>query len=389
MDTCDIRLETRSGHVFSHTTASGNSRVHLGDVYNYQDSDFAQKRILDWLTPIDPSKSHNQAWKQFQKGTLSWFLGSDRFQDWCHLWEQETPWILWCHGTMGTGKTTMVGQAVTHLQSAGIPRGDLAVVYCRYSDQKSQTTEYILGSILSQLYQRDGVGFDIPSSVESSFNQHAHFRTIEPNLIQLSSWMRERLQGPTQSPVFVLLDALDELDASTRRELLALIKPTLHGRVRLLVTSRDVPEDDHILPGCEQVEYSTHKEDLQTLVHAKLHEEGNRTFRQLISDKPGGSRPGRLEEGPCFETLEEEILVKVIKSSNNMYVLRIRSAICYRSLISECLTLPGSSMPHCCLTAFLNARSLKTSTTTCIICLRTWILSTTRLGKERPATPTR
>ncbi|KAM0719655.1 hypothetical protein Q7P37_003786 [Cladosporium fusiforme] len=310
MEATDTGLRSRVGHTFSHTTASGNSRVHLGDVYNYHDSNFADKPTLDWLTSLDPSQSHNQALTQFQHGTLEWFFEDDRYHKWRHDWDHTTPWLLWCRGDMGTGKTTLIAQILCHLRSTNVPRGDLAVVYCRYTERDSQTLENVVGSILAQLFERSERGFQIPSAVVNAQESQPTFLKSRPTSTQLQTWLHQRLEA--MRPIFILLDALDELHDVTRRKLLQFLRSINDGRLRLLVTSRDASIVENQAFHYQQIRIYTHKEDLQTLVRARLHEEGTENFQQLVSNVAG--------RHDAFATIEDEISFKVTKSARNMFI---------------------------------------------------------------------
>lgn len=61
-----MKLQSNPGHTYNATTARDNARVHMGNIYNYADPNSDEKQILEWLTPLDPSQSHNQACKQYQ-----------------------------------------------------------------------------------------------------------------------------------------------------------------------------------------------------------------------------------------------------------------------------------------------------------------------------------
>lgn len=208
-----MKLQVNAGHPYSNTTTSGNASVHLGDVYNnYAGSSSEERRMLDWLTPLDPSQSHNQACKQYQADTLGWFFDDDRFKHFRDETDGERS--LWCRGDPGTGKTTLMAQIVRHLQTIGMPKGNLAVVYSRYQEKDAQTAESMLGSILAQLLQREEHGFDIPEDIRDSALKAPFFLKVKPTTKSLHIWLRRRLQaGP---PVFVLLDAVDELDPRPR-----------------------------------------------------------------------------------------------------------------------------------------------------------------------------
>ena len=74
-----------SNRLYSCIVIRDNARVHMGDVYNYHSYhyiDHGQRRVLDWLTALDNPSSHNQAWNQYQEGTLGWFLKDAAFQAW-------------------------------------------------------------------------------------------------------------------------------------------------------------------------------------------------------------------------------------------------------------------------------------------------------------------
>lgn len=323
--------------LYSGNVTRENARVHMGDVYHYHsyhNVDHEQRRVLDWLTTLDPSSSHNQACNQYREGTLGWFFKDTRFQAWRDDWDHRTPQTLWCRGDLGTGKTTLVAQILNHLKSSSMPNCSLAVIYCRAAEQNMQTPEMIIGSILVQLYQREGQSFDIPSNVKEAFNAtsrkfQAWRRPTIPTLKELENWLDQRLN--CGQPAYVLLDALDEMNPRYRRQVLrTLQKP--HIALRLLATSRNIPEIGSELPGHQTIEIAARKQDLKTLINARLHEQGTETFRKMILRQSSNS--------PLFATIEEEIFSQVIDSAKNMYV----SAQCLRiiSFISTSLTILGS-----------------------------------------------
>jgi hypothetical protein len=293
-----MELQSNLGRSYSNTIACDNARVHMGDVYNYADSDSKEKQVLDWLSPLNPSQSHNQACKQYQQGTLGWFFADPFFQ----LWRDapESGRTLWCRGELGTGKTTLVAQVLTHLQEKDVSRGDIAVVYGRYSECDSQTAESLIGSILAQLLQRSPQGFDIPEYIQEALRSQSFFWQRKPTLQQLQVWFHRRLD--VGGPVFVLLDAADEMKTSSRIALLRTLQPT-HRNLKLLVASRNIPDIGAELLDNEEIEIRTHGDDVQIMTLVKLHEQSTERFRATILSKPGRS--------PCFATMGEEILFEV------------------------------------------------------------------------------
>jgi hypothetical protein len=52
-----------------------------------------REKLITWLAPPDPSINHNTACGTQHKGTASWFLESDTFNEW-----KKNGSILWIRG---------------------------------------------------------------------------------------------------------------------------------------------------------------------------------------------------------------------------------------------------------------------------------------------------
>jgi hypothetical protein len=170
-----------------------------------------------------------------------------------------------------------------------------------------------------------------------------------PRLKELEVCLDQRLSYG--QPAYVLLDALDEMNPQTRRQVLrTLQKPYI--TLRLLATSRNIPEIGSELPEHKEIEIIAHKRDLKTLLQARLHEGGTETFHETILRQSSRS--------PFFATIEEEIFSKVIDSAKNMYV----STICIRisPLLSIKLIISGSYLHHSIWIVSWNALERRMST---------------------------
>lgn len=296
----------RDTQTFTNTNISGYARVHMGNVFNLGGPNSTVQEILEWLKPVDPSSSHDQACIQFQDGTLNWFFEDAAFQNWRSRGTASSPQLLWCRGEIGTGKTTLVAQVLAHLHAKGIPKENLAVAYCRQAEQSVQTTANLLTSLVMQLYQQEG-GFSIPPNIEAAYKRQPYLRKQRPSEKELQHWLHLRLEAG--GPVFVLLDALDEMKPLYKQRLLRLLQSTPH--LKLLVTSRYAPDAESRFSDMQELEIFSHEKDLATLVNARLAEEGTETFRQLISQAPGRAP---------YANLQQEISWKIVTSANNMYV---------------------------------------------------------------------
>lgn len=245
------------------------------------------------------------------EGTLEWFFEDRRFRAWRDDERCEMPPILWCQGEIGTGKTILVSQVLEHLLARHVPKGTLAVVYCRLDEQRSQSAGCILGLVLAQLFQNDNMGFDIPPVVVNAFKSRPSFWSRKPTSSQLEDWLSTRiLEGGT--PAYIQIDALDELQRLSRRRLLRVLDSLAlrRHRFRLLVTSRHAPECVSDMFSGEPLNIHAQATDLRTFVDVQLLEDCTDRFRQLILG------PAR---DPSFTSVKEEISVEIVRAARSMY----------------------------------------------------------------------
>lgn len=309
----DLPPAAGRGHYFSDINATDNATIHNGDVYNYRDIGLEERRILTWLSPIGPFRVHNQALKQYQPGTLSWFFDETRFPNWRDEEEEDT--VLWCWGHVGTGKTTLVAQIPSNLRTFGVAKGNIALVYCRFEERRAQKAEHLLGSILTQLYKREEVGYDVPKLVKDYYLS-SPFHDPGPPMHQLEIWLRERYEA--RRPVFVLVDAIDELDPLVVRALLGRLQ---HKNVKLLVTSRNVPLIKQYFLTYREIEIRSTDEDLRSTISARLQSQSTTDFQCLILDAPARTEPLMVLHAPTRAAsimMRDEIVNRILVSSRNM-----------------------------------------------------------------------
>ena len=122
----------------------------------------------------------------------------------------------------------------------------LVYFYCDFRDENKQSCRKLVLSILSQLAAQSSSYCDILSHLYST---HEHGRRM-PSDGALTQCLKKMLSLPTQGPVYLIIDALDECPNHTgmptsREEVLDLIEDlvNLHRpNVHICVTSR--PEID-------------------------------------------------------------------------------------------------------------------------------------------------
>ncbi|KAK7582900.1 hypothetical protein V3481_012196 [Fusarium oxysporum f. sp. vasinfectum] len=185
---------------------------------------------------------------QSQKGkrighTCEWILKREEFSVWG---ANDNSQLLRLIGSPGIGKTMMSTFLIEVLKGKVEKSPDKMFAYflCdyRYPEQRSPTA--ILRSIIWQLLlQRYGLF----QHMRSDFEKHKDSRLFEclfENFSALWRIFQDMLQDEHAGEVFILIDALDECDRSTRKALLRCIRelfqesPKSAGNFKFLVTCR-------------------------------------------------------------------------------------------------------------------------------------------------------
>ena len=130
------------------------------------------------------------------------------------------------------------------LQKAGL--ATVAYFYFGFKDTQKQDLRNALASLLTQLSTRSDSYCDILCHVHEAHNNGKY----KPSNETMITCLKEMLALPTQSPVYIVLDALDECPntsgiPSAREEVLYFLKDLVNARLsnlRICVTSR--PEVD-------------------------------------------------------------------------------------------------------------------------------------------------
>jgi hypothetical protein len=152
------------------------------------------------------------------------------------------------------------------LDSAQSGAYGVAYVYCNYKSQADQDIVSILAAILKQLVQRR------PSTlgpVEKLHQKHAG-RGTKPSLDDIYSALQDVL---AQYPyVHIVVDALDECQNETRGQLCTKLLDLQKGAdVRLMVTSRFVPDVEHEFRLALRLEVEASDEDVKQFVAGQIH----------------------------------------------------------------------------------------------------------------------
>jgi Cdc6-like AAA superfamily ATPase len=209
-------------------------------------------------------------------------------------WLNDPKTTLFCPGIPGAGKTILAAITVDQLlDSAQNDAYGVAYVYCNYKSQADQNIASILAAILKQLVQIRPLTLGI---VEEMHQKHACHGT-KPSLDDIYSALQDVL---AQYPyVYIVVDALDECENETRRQLCTKLLDLQKGAdVRLMVTSRFVPDVEDAFQLALRLEVTASDEDVKQFVIGQIHR-----------------LPGCVQRSPALQAL---VLQRVVEAVGGM-----------------------------------------------------------------------
>ncbi|KAK2591217.1 hypothetical protein QQS21_011102 [Conoideocrella luteorostrata] len=233
---------------------------------------------------------------QRQKGrrlghTCEWILKRDEFSIWS---ASEEPQLLLVIGSPGIGKTIM-STFLVHELTRKVEKSTgkvLAYFFCDDKDHGRKTPTAIMRSFIWQLL----------------LQRHELFQHVQPDFERQTDLLNDfsavwrifqrMLQDERAGEVFILIDALDECESSTRENLLVEIKQLFLlspcgslGRVKLLITCRpgisDITRQFRALGTWLRIDSAKINNDLSEYINIKVNE---------ITDISGEKYPHNLKE---------------------------------------------------------------------------------------------
>jgi Cdc6-like AAA superfamily ATPase len=216
---------------------------------------------------------------------------------------------LFCPGFPGVGKTILTSAIVDHLSSKfqeGDVQGDgnrdgsnigIAYLYCNFRRQYEQKAEDLLASLLKQLSEGRN---SIPDSVKTLHDKHKVKRT-RSSIDEISKSLQSVII--LYSRVFIVVDALDECQASeSRRFLTELFHLGAKSGANLFATSRFIPEIVKKFCKSISLEICASKEDIERYLEGQM--------RHLLSFEDWSP------------TLQREIKTRISDVVDGMYVVK-------------------------------------------------------------------
>ncbi|KAF3056039.1 Serine/threonine-protein phosphatase 6 regulatory ankyrin repeat subunit C [Trichoderma lentiforme] len=253
-----------------------------------------REATLKWISDINYVAQQNDVFLRCQMGSRKWLFESELYLEWC----KRKGSLLFCPGNPGTGKTFTTAMVVESLRLANDAETLTTYMYCSYQNH-TQTIEKLLCSLLRVALE------------EAHYEADGTVSICEQLRLSNKAISRQHCLGLLQelfsrfARVNLIVDALDELTNEVRRPLIYdLLKLHENGIVSLLVTSRGIPEIQHLFESREtytSLEVRSSDEDIQNFLRDNIFQLPNFVARS--------------------QKLQDEVIDSVTNASAGMFLL--------------------------------------------------------------------
>jgi hypothetical protein len=216
--------------------------------------------MMQWLSPTDfPAQQHDIISRR-QEGTGQWLLDSPEFKGWL----QGAYQTLFCPGIPGAGKTMMAAIAIDYLGRTAKADDGLAYLFCNYKSQLNQSLLSLLSALLKQLVQSRP---DFTAPVTRLYGDHSK-RQSRP--LQDELFTALLIVCSSYAGVYIVVDALDECMDIGIPIIEKLRDLQAKTNVRLLFTSRFIPEITQNFRSDPILEVRASEEDVKRFVAGQI-----------------------------------------------------------------------------------------------------------------------
>lgn len=220
-------------------------------------------------------------------GTCHWMTEHSEFRRWQQMrssseLDSESCRICYIYGSPGVGKTVMSRYLRSYLHGwlEHYPNDGPVLVYffCDNKDLQRQTSLSLIRSLLVQILLIDKKLLQhIPEDRMQSHIENLKDHSIKTNeSIDLWDMLILIVERSRRKQFWFIIDALDELDPSSRREVIRQINRALEadivGRLRVLFTDRQEPRHDFENPAVIELGAHESQDDVRHLIRQKIEE---------------------------------------------------------------------------------------------------------------------
>ena len=210
-------------------------------------NDTQRLQLLHWLSPVPFSSHHKRHSESRIPSSGHWLLDHDRYLHWRN---SSSSSIFLLHGIIGSGKTSLASAVVDSFlrecsgQASSAP---IAYFYCTKNSAEAERSnpDEIMGSVLRQLTVRHGSSTTIQEGVLQEYERRqavAKVDGFEIARLRVAECVRLILETTAENPATIIVDAVDEIQPSSRHVLLSALTQIVQDSqsvVKVFVTSRD------------------------------------------------------------------------------------------------------------------------------------------------------
>ncbi|KAH8834260.1 ankyrin repeat-containing domain protein [Flagelloscypha sp. PMI_526] len=198
--------------------------------------------VKEWLQPVDHTAKLDENIQARGATTCEWFLEHPGVMK----WKSGSGGSCWFHGAMGTGKTVIISYLIQSLIQGG---SAVAYYYFDFTNSKTLSEEALFRSLVAQLSHAN------EACARVMYEKHMQ-GAVQPQLATLQDAFY-KVASEAFEPVYVVIDAIDELPRLQRASLLKTLENTYsspRARFYLIITSRDEVDISECLEGKVQFE---------------------------------------------------------------------------------------------------------------------------------------
>ncbi|KAK3351860.1 hypothetical protein B0H65DRAFT_137399 [Neurospora tetraspora] len=195
---------------------------------------------------LEDLASDYEGYKNFNRpkveGTCEWFFDDDRFRKWR---DSNTSSLLWVSAGPGCGKSVLSRALIDdHRLSTNVTTSTVCHFFFKDGDERRMHSTNALCAILHQLFTQNPAG----GLIGNALPRHKNYgEKLTQNFSELWRTLLECVRSSDTGEVVCILDALDECDKSSRKELINKLKDFYYqphhlahssSKLKFLITSR-------------------------------------------------------------------------------------------------------------------------------------------------------
>ena len=286
----------------------------LEDSPQEQRKEQERANILQWLSRIPNKKHHINTAHDILTGSGQWLLDHPAYTEWR---TSSYSSILWLHGIPGCGKSKLVARVTAAFLDEKVhfpSSAPMSYFYCTRNPAEPEraSPSKILRSVLKQLLATRSKD-TLPRWIVDEYRERideAKADGSEAQPLTIDETVSAILRLAEESPITILIDALDEVDRAKRHDLLQGIHDIAQNAVNVVKVFVSSREDGDLVLRLKDVP--------NIYIKASDNEEDIRKFVDLSIDKAISQK--RLLGGMVPKPVIARIKRYLVKGAQGMYV---------------------------------------------------------------------